>query len=140
LARNGGCQAANYAKPGLIPRADARRPRLRQPRDSQSASAAAPFDARTTEGFHRVYVLNGVEEIEAAVFERERLLNDARDDDHGPFDIVGDVHGCFYELCGLLSELGCEANDTATDAKHVGGRRVIFLATWSAAVRRHRPS
>ena len=28
------------------------------------------------EGFHRVYVLNGVEEIEAAVFERERLWND----------------------------------------------------------------
>jgi protein phosphatase len=77
------------------------------------------------EGFHRVYVLNGVEEIEAAVFERERLWNDARDD-HGPFDIVGDVHGCFDELCGLLSELGYEVNDTATDAKHAGGRPVIF--------------
>ncbi len=41
--------------------------------------------------------------------------------------VVGDVHACFDELCGLLSELGYEVNDTATDAKHVGGRRVIFL-------------
>ena len=48
-------------------------------------------------------------------------------DDHGPFNVVGDAHGCFDELCGLLSELGYEVNDTATDAKHVGGRRVIFL-------------
>jgi protein phosphatase len=77
------------------------------------------------EGFHCVHVLNGVEEIEAAVFERDRLWTDARDD-HGPFDIVGDVHACFDELCGLLSELGYEINDTATDAEHVGGSRVIF--------------
>jgi hypothetical protein len=33
----------------------------------------------------------------------------------------------FEELCGLLSELGDEVNDTATDAKHVGRRWVIFL-------------
>jgi len=44
-------------------------------------------------------------------------------DDHGPFDIAGDVHGCFDELCGLLSELGYEVNDTATDAKHIAGLR-----------------
>jgi hypothetical protein len=31
------------------------------------------------------------------------------------------------KLCGLLSEFGYEVNDTATDAEHVGGRRVIFL-------------
>jgi hypothetical protein len=82
---------------------------------------------------------HGTGEIEAAIFERERLWKDARDE-HGPFDIAGDVHGCFDELCGLLSKLGYEVNGTATDAKHVGGRRVIFLATRSAAVRRHRPS
>ncbi|MGH7640573.1 MAG: polynucleotide kinase-phosphatase [Candidatus Dormibacteria bacterium] len=78
------------------------------------------------EGFHRVYVLKGVEEIDAAVFERQRLWNDARDD-HGPFDIVGDVHGCFDELRALLSELAYEVNDTATDASHAEGRRIIFL-------------
>ena len=91
------------------------------------------------EGFRRVYILNGVEEIEAAVFERERLWNDARGD-HGPFDIVGDVHGCFDELCGLLSELGCEVNDTATDANTWAGVGSSSSATWSTAVGHHRPS
>jgi protein phosphatase len=88
------------------------------------------------EGFHGVYVLNGLEEIEAAVFERERLWNDARDE-HGPYDIAGDVHGWFDELCGLLSELSYEVNDTATDAKHVGGRRSSSSATRSTTVRHH---
>src|SRR5271168_4486316 len=40
------------------------------------------------EGFHRVYVLSGEEEIEGAVFEREPLWNDKRGDP-GPFDIIG---------------------------------------------------
>ena len=31
------------------------------------------------------------------------------------------------KLFGLLSELGYGVSDTATDAKHVGGRRIIFL-------------
>ena len=31
---------------------------------------------------------------------RERVWNDRRDD-HGPFDIIGDVHGCFDELVAL---------------------------------------
>jgi hypothetical protein len=39
--------------------------------------------------------------FEAAVFERERLWSDARDD-HGPFDIVGDMHGCFDEESGRM--------------------------------------
>jgi hypothetical protein len=61
-------------------------------------------------------------------------------DDRGPFDIVGDVHGCFDELCGLLSELGCEVSDTATDASTWAGTGFIFpRATWPAAVRQHQP-
>ena len=118
LARNGGYQAASYARPGLISCAD---------RDfgshvirDQHAQLRSSMRGLRKEGFHGVYVLNGVEEIEAAVFERERLWNGARDV-HGPFDIAGDVHGCFDELCRLLSELGYEVNDTATDARHVGG-------------------
>ncbi len=60
-------------------------------------------------------------------------------DDHGPFDIAGDVHGCFDELCGLLSELSCEVNDTATDASTWAGVGSSSPA-WSTAVRHHRPS
>src|SRR5580658_3408219 len=59
------------------------------------------------EGFHRVFVLSGEEEIEAASFEREPLWNDRRAD-FGPFDIIGDIHGCHTELVELLTELGYE--------------------------------
>ncbi len=78
------------------------------------------------EGFHRVTVLDAVEDIEAATFERERTWNDRRDD-HGPFDVIGDVHGCFDELRELLMTLGYEPDADGTDASHPDGRRVVFL-------------
>jgi len=57
------------------------------------------------EGFRRVFILNGVEEIEAAIIERVPLFNDRRELT-GPFDIIGDVHGCADELESLLESLG----------------------------------
>jgi predicted kinase len=49
------------------------------------------------EGFRKVHVLRGVDEIEAAEIRHEKLFNDRRELT-GPFDIVGDVHGCREEL------------------------------------------
>jgi protein phosphatase len=57
------------------------------------------------EGFRHVYVLESPEEVEAATVERVPLWNDKRQD-HGPFDIIGDVHGCCDELEALLQQLG----------------------------------
>lgn len=57
------------------------------------------------EGFRYVYVLNSVEEIEKVQIERTPLWNNKRDL-QGPFDIIGDVHGCFDELRALLDKLG----------------------------------
>lgn len=57
------------------------------------------------EGFRRVHVLKSLEEIEAAEIVREPLWNN-RKSDHGPFDFIGDVHGCFDELIELLAKLG----------------------------------
>ena len=45
------------------------------------------------EGFRRVFRLSGVDQIDAATVERERRWTDKRDL-LGPFDIIGDVHGC----------------------------------------------
>ena len=70
--------------------------------------------------------MDGVEEIDAATFTRERVWNDRRDD-HGPFDIIGDVHGCYDELVALLGELGYLVYDGATTASHPEGRRALFL-------------
>jgi protein phosphatase len=78
------------------------------------------------EGFHRVFVLSSEEEIAAARFEREPLWND-RKGDHGPFDIIGDVHGCHAELAELLADLGYEVDNEGSVAVHPDGRRALFL-------------
>jgi protein phosphatase len=78
------------------------------------------------EGFHRVFVLSSEEEIAAARFEREPLWND-RKSDHGPFDIIGDVHGCHAELVELLAQLGYEVDNEGSVAVHPDGRRALFL-------------
>lgn len=81
------------------------------------------------EGFHRVHILKGSAEIDAVEIVRERPWND-RTDVHGPFDLVGDVHGCASELRTLLVELGWEISydgDVAVDAHHPAGRTAVFL-------------
>src|SRR5207245_6199354 len=59
------------------------------------------------EGFRHVFVLETPEEVDAATVERVPLYNDKRTE-HGPFDIIGDVHGCCAELEALLRQLGYE--------------------------------
>lgn len=82
------------------------------------------------EGFRKIHVLRSVEEVTAATVVREKLLNDFRDD-HGPFDVIGDVHGCRSELEALLVELGytltCDEYGRAVDALHPKGRRPVFV-------------
>ncbi len=85
------------------------------------------------EGFRYVYVFTSPEEVASAEIERQRLWTDRRDE-HGPFDIVGDVHGCFDELRELLDNLGYlvaskagEDGDVGYEVHHPEGRRVVFL-------------
>ncbi|MEX2557784.1 MAG: polynucleotide kinase-phosphatase [Actinomycetota bacterium] len=78
------------------------------------------------EGFHKVFTLDGVEEIDAATIERQPLWNDRRGD-HGPFDVIGDIHGCFDELVALLMKLGYDVAPDGTGARHPGGRRAFFV-------------
>jgi protein phosphatase len=59
-----------------------------------------------------VYVLSTPDEVESATVERERLPVNRRDE-RGPFDILGDVHGCFDELLELLALLGYRVTRTA---------------------------
>ncbi len=86
------------------------------------------------EGFRHVFVLDSLEEVLASVIERVPLWNDKRDE-HGPFDIIGDVHGCGEELEDLLDRLGyVEARLDCDDRLwgnrtfvHPEGRRAVFL-------------
>ncbi|WP_067699808.1 polynucleotide kinase-phosphatase [Nocardia jejuensis] len=82
------------------------------------------------EGFRKVHVLRGVEEIAAATLVDERLWNDKRELT-GPFDVIGDVHGCRSELETLLGELGYDlTRDEAgrpVDGRHPEGRTAVFV-------------
>ncbi|MBA0127137.1 polynucleotide kinase-phosphatase [Haloechinothrix sp. YIM 98757] len=82
------------------------------------------------EGFRTVHVLRGVGEVDAARVTRERLFNDYRHET-GPFDVLGDVHGCRAELETLLEQLGYtidrDGAGHAVDAAHPDGRTAIFV-------------
>jgi protein phosphatase len=86
------------------------------------------------EGFRHVFVLESPEEVDTATIERVPLWNDRRDE-HGPFDIIGDVHGCCDELEELLRALGytetrVESDDPTWGSRahaHPEGRKAVFL-------------
>lgn len=78
------------------------------------------------EGFRRVIVLHGEEEVANAIVRREPLWNDKRAE-HGPFDIIGDVHGCYDELLLLLQQLGYTADAETLHVEPPQGRKAIFL-------------
>ncbi len=77
------------------------------------------------EGFRYIYHLRSEEEIDSARIERQRLWTDRRDDS-GPFDIIGDLHGCCNELEELLGVLGYVRNEGGIFV-HPQGRRALFL-------------
>ena len=77
------------------------------------------------EGFRHVHVLQSESVIASVELEREPLWNN-RKSDHGPFDIIGDVHGCATELEELLALLGYVRDDTGT-WRHATGRKVVFV-------------
>jgi protein phosphatase len=76
------------------------------------------------EGFRHVHVFRSQEEIDAITIERQPLWNN-RKEDRGPFDIIGDVHGCGDELEELLRALGYAPAEAVW--RHPEGRRAIFL-------------
>ena len=76
------------------------------------------------ERFNRVYTIGSVAELDAVELKRTKLWTDRRNDT-GPFDIIGDIHGCDEELRNLLLELGYDT--TVSPIAHPDGRRVIFL-------------
>jgi protein phosphatase len=76
------------------------------------------------EGFRYVHVLRSVDEVETATIVREPLWCDRRAD-AGPFDVIGDVHGCGDELDALLDALGYASADGVR--RHPEGRRAVFV-------------
>jgi protein phosphatase len=80
------------------------------------------FQAFKGERWHKLYVLKP-EDIENAEVVRTRIWS-RRPEEHGPFDIIGDIHGCKTELLELLQKLGY-AREPALH--HPEGRTLFFV-------------
>jgi protein phosphatase len=77
------------------------------------------------EGFRSVTFFNTPEEADAVTgITRDKLWNN-RKDETGPFDIIGDVHGCYPELLGLLDQLGWQVENHV--ARHPENRKLVFV-------------
>lgn len=75
-------------------------------------------------------MLKGQEAVDAAVIERQPLWNNLKKE-HGPFDIIGDVHGCFTELHTLLGKLGYEITPEADASYAVRHPEAARLFSWA---------
>ncbi len=80
------------------------------------------------EGIRHVFKLSTPEEVEAVTIERQPLWNN-RKAVHGPFDIIGDVHGCYDELIELMARLGytVEQQDQEYTISSPEGRMLVFV-------------
>ena len=89
-------------------------------------------NALDKEGFRYVYEYRSVDEIDAVEISRIPLWTDVRHET-GPFDLIGDVHGCSDELQALLAKLGYDVTWGESDGMRTCevsapvGRRAVFL-------------
>jgi protein phosphatase len=95
----------------------------------QSSQLRKSLKGLRREGFHRVWVLDGVEGVDAAEVRRVPLWTDRRSE-HGPFDVIGDVHGCHAELVELLGELGYRVDGDGQTVTPPEGRRAVFVGDY----------
>jgi protein phosphatase len=80
------------------------------------------------EGFRHVFTLSTPEEVSTVSIVRQPLWNNLKHE-HGPFDIIGDVHGCYEELSSLLGQLGYKIENGADGPKATApdGRKAVFV-------------
>ena len=80
------------------------------------------------EGIRHVFKLSTPEEVDTVTIERQPLWNN-RKAEHGPLDIVGDVHGCYDELIELMAKLGytVEENEGQYKVTSPEGRKLVFV-------------
>jgi len=112
------CRERNNSRPGRNFRADFV--------TQQSEQLRRSIKFLQKEGFRHVYVLKSEEDIENTEIIRTPLRNNKKDET-GPFDIVGDIHGCYDELCALLEKLGYSTDREKCAAIPPEGRKAVFL-------------
>jgi protein phosphatase len=101
---------------------------------NQKKQLKRSFKGLKREGFRKIYSLESEEEVANVTgIVREKLYNDKKEL-QGPFDIIGDIHGCYDETIELLKKLGYTISTTIDNGQNYGievshpeGRQVIFL-------------
>ena len=81
------------------------------------------------EGFRHVHVFKSPEELVDLTIERQPLWNNKKSVT-GPFDIIGDVHGCFDEAVELLEKLGYQVDRDQQNnirLRHPENRKAVFV-------------
>lgn len=91
---------------------------------AQVAELRRTLPGLTREGFRHAWILRHPEDVQAAHVTRVPLPPDRRDRT-GPFDFIGDVHGCHAELTELLAALGYSLR--GDDVTPPPGRTAVFL-------------
>lgn len=117
------CQERNLKRPGRVSDPEVVTRQARQMRRL--------LGLLKQEGYQSMYFLHSCEEVDQAEVCRQPSPN-LRLEEHGPFDIIGDVHGCFEELVALLGELGYRVEESLEapygwQVTPPPGRKLIFL-------------
>ena len=87
------------------------------------------------EKYRQIYVLNTPEEVEAVTIVRQPMPTNYKEE-KGPFDIIGDVHGCYEELVDLLKKLGYQVKKNQENALYgyevipPEGRKAVFVGDY----------
>lgn len=80
------------------------------------------------EGYRSVHVFRRPDDVDASSLVRVPLPSN-RKSERGPFDVIGDLHGCYDELRALLDRLGWEVRheNGRFHVRHPEGRTLVFL-------------
>lgn len=80
------------------------------------------------EGFNNIHIMNNIDAVMKTRVYKVPLYCD-KSYEKGPFDIIGDVHGCFDELVMLMTKLGYEINkkNDSYYVSHKKQRKLVFL-------------
>ncbi len=84
------------------------------------------------QGVKNVYLTDNRKEWDALSFRFKRMQT-RMSNEHGPFDFIGDIHGCYEELNTLLDKLGYVTKDAIKNGSiqkcyfHPDKRKLIFL-------------
>ena len=80
------------------------------------------------EGFRQIHLFSRPEELENLKVVRKPTRSNQKSET-GPFDLIGDVHGCYDELLMLLNSLGYRVSQVAQafEVYHPEGRKLVFL-------------